>query len=343
MSASADGSPVEAPGGHVPVMLREVLEVLAPRDGAIYVDATFGAGGYATAILDAAECRVWGIDRDPQAVARAAGLVRRYTGRLTVIAGRFGAMHRLLCGHGVDTVDGVALDLGVSSMQLDAPERGFSFRADGPLDMRMECEGGPSAAEVINALSESELADLIRRYGEERRARQVARAIVGARRERPIERTVQLAEIVRKAVGRRAKGGGGIDPATRTFQALRIHVNDEMGELERGLRGAERLLAPGGRLAVVAFHSLEDRIVKTFLKERSGAGPRGPRHLPEEAGATRRSPTFEPLFRGACRPSRAERDANPRARSARLRAARRTAAPAWQTEMEAACGPRNAP
>lgn len=318
--------------GHIPVMLREVVSVLAPRDGGIYVDGTFGAGGYSEAILEAARATVYGIDRDPEAVARAADLVRRYPGHLTVIAGRFGDMDRHLRGHGIETVDGIAFDLGVSSMQLDEPERGFSFRFDARLDMRMEgpaASDQPSAADVVNDMAEDELADIIKRFGEERRSRQVARAIAAARRRSRIERTEQLAEIVRGAVPRRPRDAGGIDSATRTFQALRIYVNDELGELERGLKAAERLLAPGGRLAVVAFHSLEDRIIKAFLRQRSGAKPRGPRHLPEAAEKTQPKPTFKLLFKGACRPSRAECDANPRARSARLRAAERTMAPAW--------------
>ncbi|MEE8505260.1 MAG: 16S rRNA (cytosine(1402)-N(4))-methyltransferase RsmH [Kiloniellales bacterium] len=319
-------------GGHTPVMLREVLRALEPRDGAIYVDGTFGAGGYASAILDSADCRLWGIDRDRQAVARAAALVRRYGERLKVLHGRFGVMDRLMGEQGVTAVDGIALDLGVSSMQLGAAERGFSFQVDGPLDMRMDADGaeaGPSAAEVVNTLSEGELATVIARYGEERKARHVARAIVTARRERRIERTAHLADIVRRAVRRGVKAGRPrIDPATRTFQALRIYVNDELGELERGLHAAERLLAPSGRLAVVAFHSLEDRVVKAFLRERGRARPRGSRHLPE-SGEDRRNPTFLPLHRGTCRPSRAECTTNPRARSARLRAAERTEFPPW--------------
>ena len=320
-------------GGHTPVMLREVLNALSPRAGAIYLDGTFGAGGYAKAILDAADCRVWGLDRDRAAVARGQDMARRYGERLTVIQGRFGGMDRILGARQVRAVDGIALDLGVSSMQLDDAARGFSFQADGPLDMRMDPDSedaGPSAAQVVNDLSEAALSNLIFRFGEERRARQVARTIVAARRERPIERTLRLAEIVRKAVRRGAKGGQrGIDPATRTFQALRIYVNDELAELERGLNAAERLLAPGGRLAVVSFHSLEDRAVKNFLRERASAKPRGSRHRPEDATSERREPTFRPLFRGACRPGRAECEANPRARSARLRAAERNAAPAW--------------
>jgi 16S rRNA (cytosine1402-N4)-methyltransferase len=341
-------------GGHTPVMLGEVIEALNPRDGAIYLDGTFGAGGYAEAILAAADCRVWGIDRDPEAVARGQALAARHPQRLKLIHGRFGAMDSLLGARQVFAVDGIALDLGVSSMQLDQAERGFSFRAEGPLDMRMgrglegsaaggtddgEGDAGPSAAEAVNELSEAELADIIHHYGEERRARQVARAIVAARREQPIEDTARLAGIVRAAVRSASKGRGkskgarpGIDPATRTFQALRIHVNDELGELDRGLHAAERLLAPGGRLAVVSFHSLEDRAVKTFLRTRSGAGPGGSRHRPE--AAARRDPTFLPLFRGACRPSQAETASNPRARSARLRAAERTVAAAWNGKTD---------
>ncbi len=350
-------------------MLREVIEALSPRDGAIYLDGTFGAGGYAEAILAAADCRVWGIDRDPKAVARGQALAARHPERLNLIHGRFGAMDSLLGAHRVFAVDGIALDLGVSSMQLDQAERGFSFRSEGPLDMRMDRGdaagsteyAGPSAAEVVNELSEAELADIIHHYGEERRARQVARAIVAARRDRPIEDTARLAEIVRAAVRSASKGRGkplskragkgkgrtglGIDPATRTFQALRIHVNDELGELDRGLHAAERLLAPGGRLAVVSFHSLEDRAVKAFLRARAGAGPSGSRHRPE--AAARRDPTFLPLFRGACRPGRAECEGNPRARSARLRAAERTVAAAWNgtpadTAADAATNPGGA-
>jgi 16S rRNA (cytosine1402-N4)-methyltransferase len=317
---------------HTPVMAKEVVEALAPRAGAIYVDGTFGAGGYSEAILAAADATVYGIDRDPAAVARAAALVRRYPGRLTVIAGRFGDMDRALRDRGVEAVDGVALDLGVSSMQLDEAERGFSFRFDAKLDMRME---GPeaanqaSAAEVVNEMAEDDLAGIIKRYGEEKRARQVARAIAAARRQKPIERTGELADIVRGAVGRGARDSSGIDNATRTFQALRIYVNDELGELERGLRAAERLLAPGGRLVVVAFHSLEDRIVKLFLRERSSTAAQGPRHLPQASDTARRAPTFTLLFKGPGRPSQAECGANPRARSARLRAAERTGVPAW--------------
>jgi 16S rRNA (cytosine1402-N4)-methyltransferase len=247
---------------HIPVMLPEVLDALAPRDGAVYVDGTFGGGGYSQGLLMAANCKVCGIDRDPAAIQAGAALTTRFPGRLQLLNGRFGDMERLLAARGVTQVDGVALDIGVSSPQIDEPARGFSFRQDGPLDMRMGADG-PSAADVVNTLDEAALADIIYRYGEERLARRIARAIVDARKAAPITRTLQLAEIVRKVVRR---SPDGIDPATRTFQAIRIYVNDEIGELRRGLAAAERLLAPGGRLAVVSFHSLEDREVKTFLK-----------------------------------------------------------------------------
>jgi 16S rRNA (cytosine1402-N4)-methyltransferase len=309
--------------GHIPVMLREVVEVLRPRADGIYVDGTFGSGGYARALLDAAPCRVWGIDRDPEAVRRGDALAREFEGRLTVLHGRFGDMAELLQARRVTAVDGVALDLGVSSMQIDDPARGFAFRQDGPLDMRME-QAGPSAADVVNTLDEGALADLIFGYGEERRARRVAKAIVAARAAKPITRTGELAEIVRRAV---PPSKDGIDPATRTFQALRIHVNDEIGQLDAGLAAAETLLRAGGRLAAVSFHSLEDRRVKEFLRTRSGAAPRASRHLPAEREG--RQPTFALLTRRPIRPGAAEIAANPRARSARLRAAERTAAPAW--------------
>ncbi len=314
------------PGGHVPVLLNEVLEALAPRDGAIYVDATFGAGGYSRAILEAADCAVWGLDHDPEAIAEGRPLAEGYAGRLTLVEGRFSEMDDLVTAR---PIDGVALDLGVSSMQLDRPERGFSFRADGPLDMRMGGEG-PSAADLVNGCPESELADIIYRYGEERRSRRIARAIVEARRSERIERTLQLAEIVRAAVKPQVRPRGEtIHPATRTFQALRIAVNDELAEIDAGLAAAERLLAPGGRLAVVAFHSLEDRKVKSFLRTRSGALPRTSRHLPATTQVDR-APTFELLLKGARKPTATEISVNPRARSARLRAARRTSADAWR-------------
>ncbi|HUZ72277.1 MAG TPA: 16S rRNA (cytosine(1402)-N(4))-methyltransferase RsmH [Stellaceae bacterium] len=308
---------------HVPVLLDATISALAPHDDALYLDGTFGFGGYSQALLEAARCRVVAIDRDPAAVRRAHDLAPRYAGRLMVVGGRFGEMERLLLPLGIAALDGVALDLGVSSEQLDAPERGFSFRADGPLDMRME-QAGASAADLVNALSEAELADLIHSYGEERFARRIARAIIRARAEAPITRTAPLARIVRAAL----PPGDGTDPATRTFQALRIAVNDELGELERGLAAAERLLVPGGRFAVVSFHSLEDRRVKDFLRARSGAAPRGSRHLPAMRS---RPPSFRLLGRKPIVPSAAEIARNPRARSARLRAAERTAAPTWES------------
>jgi 16S rRNA (cytosine1402-N4)-methyltransferase len=313
-------------GGHVPVLLEAVLGALAPRDDAVYVDGTFGAGGYSEALLAAAHCRVIGIDRDPEAVRRGHELAERHRGRLKIIEGRFGEMAELLPPVNADPIAGVALDLGVSSMQLDTPERGFSFRFDGPLDMRMS-GAGESAADLVAALPETELAELIRVLGEERFARRVAHAITAARQRRPIRRTAELADIVRTAIPRPEPGQ---DPATRTFQALRIAVNDELGELDRGLAAAEQLLAPGGRLAVVSFHSLEDRRVKEFLRRRSGASPAASRHLPLRTSGP--APSFKLLSRRAVRPSAAEIAHNPRARAARLRAAERNAAPAWPTD-----------
>ena len=315
---------------HRPVMLAEVLEVLSPRKGGLYVDGTFGAGGYSRAILEAADCIVWGIDQDPDAIRRGDSLAAEWPGKLHLLHGRFGDMAVLLREHGVARVDGIALDLGVSSPQLDEAERGFSFRADGPLDMRMGAEG-PSAADAVNDLDEKHLEDIIRTLGEERHARRVARAIVNARARAPIERTGALADIVRTAVPRTRHG---IDPATRTFQALRIHVNDELGELDRGLAAAEALLVPGGRLVVVAFHSLEDRRAKAFLRSHSGMSPRPSRHLPATAEEGR-APPFRLIHGGVRKPSAAEIAENPRARSARMRAAERTDAPAWPGERAA--------
>jgi 16S rRNA (cytosine1402-N4)-methyltransferase len=306
---------------HAPVLLDQAIAALAPRDGGLYVDGTFGGGGYSRALLDAARCRVVAIDRDPDAVARGGDLVRTFAGRLTVVEGRFGEMDSILARLGVDTVSGIALDLGVSSPQLDDPARGFSFRADGPLDMRMGRDG-KTAAELVNTLSEKALANLIYIYGEERYARRVARAIVAARQNAPVTRTAELATIVRTVV----PASPGLHPATRTFQALRMEVNDELGELERALLAAERTLAPGARLAIVSFHSLEDRTVKEFLRRRSDLAPRGSRHRPAEAA---RAPSFRLITRKPITPAAAEIARNPRARSARLRAAERTAAPAW--------------
>jgi 16S rRNA (cytosine1402-N4)-methyltransferase len=299
------------------------MAALAPRDDAVYVDGTFGGGGYSEALLNAAHCRVFGIDRDPEAVERGRNLAARHGGRLRILEGRFGDMVQLLAPLNRDPVAGIALDLGVSSTQLDLPERGFSFRLDGPLDMRMSASG-QSAADLVATLSEAELSELLVMLGEERFARRVARAIVAARKERPIRRTTELAEIVRAAIPRAEPGQ---DPATRTFQALRIAVNDELGELERGLGAAEQLLGPGGRLAVVSFHSLEDRRVKDFLRRRSAAAPRVSRHEP--VGTAAPAPSFTLLTRRAIKPSAAEIAHNPRARAARLRAAERSAAPPW--------------
>jgi 16S rRNA (cytosine1402-N4)-methyltransferase len=307
---------------HIPVMAGEVVDALAPRDGGRYLDGTFGAGGYTSAMLDRAQCEVIAIDRDPEAIAAGQQMARRYAPRLRLIEGRFGDMIELLSAEGLEEVDGVALDLGVSSMQFDQFERGFSFRGNGPLDMRME-KRGRSAADIVNEADEAELADIFWRYGEERRSRRVARAIVEKRRTRRIESTGELAEIVRRAVGPSARDES--DPATRSFQALRIAVNDELGELQRGLAAAEQVLVPGGRLAVVSFHSLEDRAVKQFVRERSGRIATPSRHVPpsarQSAPATLRDLTRKPIS-----PSDAEIAANPRARSARLRVAEKVEA-----------------
>ena len=306
---------------HVPVLRDAVVTAIAPKAGGRYVDGTFGAGGYAEAVLAAADCKVWGFDRDPDALAAGAALAERFSGRLVLARGRFGEMESVLAHQGVRAVDGIMLDLGVSSMQLDRPDRGFSFRADGPLDMRMERDG-ESAADLVNLLPESELVRIIRDYGEERFARRIAAAIVRAR---PIARTAALAEIVRAAVPVKNET---IHPATRTFQALRIAVNDELGELHRGLAAAERMLVPGGRLVVVTFHSLEDRPVKSFLQARAGKVPSASRHAP--AVTARPAPSFRLLTGKPVVPDPAEIRANPRARSAKLRAAERTAAPAFE-------------
>lgn len=302
--------------GHVPVLLGEAMAALALGPGDRFVDATFGAGGYTQAALAAGVAAAWAFDRDPRAVTAAA----IDDARLDVIEERFSQMDTALAARGVATVDAIVFDVGVSSMQLDEAGRGFSFQNDGPLDMRMGGDG-PSAADFLNAAGEDEIARVLRDYGDEPRARRVARAIVAAR---PLATTGALAEVVRRALGWHA--GMPRDPATKSFQAVRIHVNDELGELDGGLRAAERLLAPGGRLAVVSFHSLEDRAVKGFLRARGGATPSGSRHLPVAAPGP--APSFEPPAK-AVRPSAAEIARNPRARSATLRAARRTAAPAW--------------
>jgi 16S rRNA (cytosine1402-N4)-methyltransferase len=313
---------VKAP--HIPVLLDEVVAGLAIRAGDTIVDGTFGAGGYSRALLAAGAGRVIGFDRDPQAIANGPALVP--DARLTLIEDRFGRMDEALAERDLLPVDGVALDIGVSSMQLDQAERGFSFANDGPLDMRMS-SSGETAAEFLNGADEAEIARVIRDYGEEPRARTVARAIVAAR---PLTRTAELAAVIRKALGHHA--GMKTDPSTRTFQAIRIHLNAELEELESGLRAAERSLKPGGRLAVVTFHSLEDRIVKRFLRLRSGSTPGGSRHRPMGPGGP--EPSFEQVAKPVS-PSDVELARNPRARSARLRTAVRTPAPAWDQEKAA--------
>jgi len=299
--------------GHLPVMLSEVLEMLQPRDGAHYVDGTFGGGGYSSAILEAADCKVLGIDRDPDAIARGQALVHRFGGRLTLVQGEFSRMDEY-----TRQTDGVVLDLGVSSFQFDQPARGFSFREDGPLDMRMSLSG-ESAADVVNTADERTLTQIIARYGEEKNARRIARAIIVAR---PITGTAQLAAIVSEAQGPAALRLA-IHPATRTFQALRIHVNDELGELERGLDAGLKILRPQGRLVVVSFHSLEDRMVKQFLVGRSTAAPRASRHAPVTAAP---KAAFQLLTTRPLTPSETEIASNPRARSAKLRSGLKLAA-----------------
>ncbi|ANI78576.1 MULTISPECIES: 16S rRNA (cytosine(1402)-N(4))-methyltransferase RsmH [Sphingobium] len=303
------------PDRHIPVLLDEVLDALAINPGELHVDGTFGAGGYSGAMADKG-AKVFAFDRDPDAVHEGQALAAEKG--ITLIAGEFSHMGELLDELGVSSVSGVTLDIGVSSMQLDRPERGFSFQSDGPLTMTMS-QSGMSAADFLNNAPEQEIADVLYRYGEEPRSRRVARAIVEAR---PLERTSQLASVVRRALGH--KPHDKKDPATRTFQAVRIHVNRELEELERGLEAAEAILEEGGRLAIVTFHSLEDRIVKQFLRKRSGGEGAGSRHLPERrAGA---EPTFHKPAK-AVRPSEAELARNPRARSATLRSAVRTGAP----------------
>ena len=316
------------PARHIPVLARLAIDWLAVKPGGLYVDATFGGGGYARAIMQTVGARVIGIDRDHTAVAQGAPLVEQAQGQLQLVEDRFSNLDAILesIPSGANRADGIVFDLGVSSMQLDEAMRGFSFRLDGPLDMRMGSRG-PSAADVVARAEERELAAIIARLGEEKHARAVARAIVRARPKQNIDSTRALAEIVAAAVpGRHA----AIHPATRTFQALRIFVNDELSELALGLAAAERALKPLGRLVVVAFHSLEDRIVKTFLAERS-RGPAGSRHRPEIAAPR---PTFRVLTPRPLTADQSEVAANPRARSAKLRAAERTDAPARATGVE---------
>jgi len=329
-TVSRDNSENKAP--HIPVLIRQVLETMPCEDGKTVVDGTFGAGGYSRAMLEAGAGQVIGIDRDPSVRRFADALATDFPERFRLLQGRFGEMQSLLAAEGIEQVDGIVLDLGVSSMQLDQAERGFSFRFDGPLDMRMGPDA-PTAASVVNELDEAALADIFYQLGEERRARQVARAIVQARAEAPIETTERLADIVRSVV---RKAADKIDPATRSFMALRLYVNDELGEVQRAMRAAEALLRPGGVLAIVSFHSLEDRLVKLFLRDRSTPPPSrtqgGSRHLPAPAptGETVRQPTFRLANRQGMVADEAETRMNPRARSARLRSAIRTEAPAWE-------------
>jgi 16S rRNA (cytosine1402-N4)-methyltransferase len=329
MTAGGDSGTPAVSGGlarHIPVLVHSVVEFLAVRDGGIYVDATFGAGGYTRAILAAAAARVIAIDRDANAVARGSDLVKQADGRLALVQDRFSNLERVVRDHGHDLVDGVVCDLGVSSMQLDEAERGFSFRHDGPLDMRMG-DRGPTAADLIAAASERDLAFIIKSLGEERHARAIARAVVAARAVAPIRTTLGLAAVVERVVHGRP---GLIHPATRTFQALRIFLNEELVELAAALAAAEAVLKPGGRLVVVSFHSLEDRIVKTFLVERGRRGGSS-RHLPE---LVRPAPAFRLLTGRPVTPEDAEIAANPRARSAKLRAAERTQAPVTEDRSE---------
>jgi 16S rRNA (cytosine1402-N4)-methyltransferase len=321
MAATARATPSDRP--HIPVLLGPLLRAVAPVEGR-WLDGTFGAGGYARGLLDAGASQVIGVDRDPTVFGLAAAWAADYGDRLRLVEGTFSELD----AHAGGPLDGVVLDLGVSSMQLDEAERGFSFMADGPLDMRMS-RTGTSAADIVNMASEAEIADILFHYGEERAARRIARAIVKARAEAPITRTRELARIVEGCLPRPKPGQS--HPATRTFQALRIAVNDEFGELVAGLEAAERALKPGGRLAVVSFHSLEDRVVKRFLQTRSGGAGRGSRYAPETA-------EHPPRFDAVAKSVEADEDElarNPRARSARLRVARRTAAPAGPADRAA--------
>lgn len=323
MAGSGTGGATGVIGGparHIPVMLAEVLHVLRPRDGGRYIDGTFGGGGYTRAILEAAETAVLAIDRDPQAISGGSELQARWGARLKLVEGNFADLADIAETQNFAPVDGVVFDVGVSSMQLDQSERGFSFLRDGPLDMRME-HTGPSAADVVNNLPENELVAILKVLGEERRARAIARAIVKERAEQRISQTVELADIVTRVLGPQREKDK--HPATRTFQALRIYVNGELQALAQGLAAAERVLCPGGRLVVVSFHSLEDRIVKRFLKLRSGRVSRASRHFPEEM--TRfETPSFQIVNPRHLGSSNEEARVNPRARSAKLRAGERT-------------------
>jgi 16S rRNA (cytosine1402-N4)-methyltransferase len=333
---------------HIPVLLDEVLAALMPSDGGVFIDGTFGAGGYTTAILDSAACTVLALDRDPRAVVAAAPLIAAYANRLTVVEAPFGTLDQVARIYetpegqpvGPVFVDGVVLDIGVSSMQLDQAERGFSFQTDGPLDMRMSQGGrfaGPSAAEVVNTADADELADIFFHLGDERRARQIARAIVMDRDAEPFTRTLQLADLVSRIL--KTKKIDGRHAATRVFQALRIYVNDELGELAMALTAAERVLKPGGRLVVVTFHSLEDGLVKAFFRARTGRESKGSRHGPISA-EPEIAPSFQFVNHRPVNPSETEIARNPRSRSARLRSAIRTAHPAWDFSLDELTFPR---
>jgi 16S rRNA (cytosine1402-N4)-methyltransferase len=326
---------------HIPVLGKEAVDWLNLDDGGTYLDGTFGAGGYCRLMLETSNCKLVAIDRDPEAIKRGKALELEYPGRFQILHGTFGEMDVLLEEAGIDKIDGIVLDLGVSSMQLDTAERGFSFRFDAPLNMRMD-QGSltqtTTAADIVNTYEEDDLANLIYKYGEERKSRWIARAICKQRKIAPITRTTELVDIVSSVVRRRP---GGNNPATKTFQALRIFLNDELGELERGMAAAERVLQPGGRLVIVTFHSLEDRLVKLFFKNRSGRKPSGSRYLPDTSDLSRqpsdlsRQPSFSVLTGRAVPPSEEEILSNTRARSARLRAASRTDAPAWEQKVAA--------
>lgn len=336
-SSNASGAGDREARRHIPVLLSEVLESLKPQPGELIIDGTFGAGGYTSAILDSSPCRVLALDRDPRAIRDAAPLLERYADRLTLVESPFGEMDEVVRevvgdeAGGPGIVDAVVLDIGVSSMQLDQAERGFSFQSDGPLDMRMSAHG-MSAADFVNTADEEDIANVIYQLGDEKRSRAIARAILKHRATAPYTRTLELADTVLRVFhGRKVDGR---HPATRTFQALRIHVNDELGELARGLSAAERILKPGGRLVVVTFHSLEDRIVKKFFASRTGKEPGVSRHMPLQS-IKLQEPSFRFLNSRPLTPSKGELDLNPRARSARLRWAVRTQEGAHALDLEA--------
>ncbi len=333
MAGRGKGEAPDTDGGlarHTPVLLPSVLNALKASDGERYIDCTFGAGGYSRAILQKADCEVLALDRDPSARGFAEAIEADYPQHFRFTVSPFGALADIAQREGFDPADGVIFDLGVSSMQLDEATRGFSFMRDGPLDMRMSGEG-ESAADIVNDYDEAAIAEILFRLGEERRSRAIAKAIVKRRSERPFDRTLDLADLISGVLGRRHDDAR--HPATRSFQALRLYVNDELGELVDGICAAERILRPGGRFIAVTFHSLEDRIVKNFLVERSGGKGRPSRHMP--ATGAEAEPSFKLLARKPVKPAPDEIEANPRARSARLRSAIRLDAPAWPVNRDA--------